>query len=55
MAERRDYIDKILEEVRAIPGVESATASSSATPPWIGFETPFETRGQAQPDPNQRR
>jgi predicted permease len=51
--ERRDYVDDILEKLRAAPGVESATASSSATPPWIGFETPFETRGQAQPDPNQ--
>ena len=51
--ERRDYFDAILERLRAIPGVESATTSSSATPPWIGFETPFETRGQAQPDPNQ--
>jgi predicted permease len=50
---RRDYFDGILEKVRALPGVESATATLSATPPWIGFETPFETRGQAQPDPNQ--
>jgi predicted permease len=50
---RRDYFDGILEKLRATPGVESATATSSATPPWIGFETPFETRGQAQPDPNQ--
>ncbi len=51
--ERRAYFDGILEKLRAIPGVESATASSSATPPWIGFQTPFETAGQAQPDPNQ--
>ncbi len=35
------------------PGVESATATMTATPPYIGFETPFETRGQARPDPNQ--
>ena len=51
--ERRDYFNAILERVRAIPGVDSATATSSATPPWIGFQTPFETTGQTQPDPNQ--
>jgi predicted permease len=50
---RRDYFDRLLEKLRATPGVESATATMSATPPWIGFEAPFETSGQAQPDPNQ--
>jgi predicted permease len=50
---RRAYVDGVLEKLRATPGVESATATFTATPPWIGFETPFETSGQAQPDPNQ--
>ena len=50
---RRAYYESILEKLRATPGVESATATVSATPPWIGFETPFEFTGQREPDPNQ--
>jgi predicted permease len=52
--ERRDYFENVLQKLRATPGVVSATATTSATPPWIGFDTPFETTGQTQPDPNQR-
>jgi predicted permease len=52
--QRRAYFEGILEKLRAMPAVVSATATSTATPPWIGFDTPFETAGQAQPEPNQR-
>ncbi len=50
---RRAYFDSILEKLRTTPGVESAAATVTATPPWIGFETPFEISGQPGPDPNQ--
>ena len=52
--ERHAYFESILAKLRATPGVASAAATTSATPPWIGFDTPFETIGQTQPDPNQR-
>ncbi len=50
---RKAYFDNILENLRTTPGVESAAATVTATPPWIGFETPFEISGQPAPDPDQ--
>lgn len=50
--ERRTYFQRLLESLRAAPGIESATISSSGIPPRIGFQLPFDTNGHAEPDPN---
>lgn len=50
--ERRTYFQRLLESLRAAPGIESATITPTALPPRIGFNLPFDTNGQAEPDPN---
>ncbi|HUG81881.1 MAG TPA: ABC transporter permease [Bryobacterales bacterium] len=50
--ERHNYFQRLLESLRAAPGIESATIAWLAIPPRIDFHLPFDTNGHAEPDPN---
>ena len=50
--ERRAYFQRLLESLRAAPGIESATITPTALPPRIGFNLPFDTNSHAEPDQN---
>jgi predicted permease len=50
--ERRTYFQRLLESLRAAPGIESATISMTARPPQIFLRLPFDTNGHAEPDQN---
>ena len=50
--ERRTYSQRLLESLRAAPGIESATIAWAAIPPQSGSQLPFDTNGHAEPDPN---
>jgi predicted permease len=50
---RRIYFQRVLEKLRTTPGVVSAAATITATPPWIGFETGFDMAGHPE-NPNQQ-
>jgi predicted permease len=50
--ERRAYFERLLESLRAAPGVETATITPTALPPRIGFNLPFDITGNSEPDPN---
>jgi len=45
-AERAPYVEKIIDAVREVPGVEMAAISLNATPPENGFPTRFEVVGK---------
>ncbi|HEX4808684.1 MAG TPA: ABC transporter permease [Bryobacteraceae bacterium] len=44
---RSSYYERVLEKLESTPGVESATATTTAMPPWIGYEAPFDMPGLA--------
>jgi predicted permease len=42
---RLRFHQQVLERLRSTPGVQSATATTTAMPPWIGWNTVFERPG----------
>ncbi len=51
---RNAVFERIVEQLRALPGVRSATLTETATPPYIGFTTGFEIAGQPKPGEQQQ-
>ena len=45
---RSIYFQRILDKLHDAPGVKSVSASITAMPPWIGWETEFEIAGRAK-------
>jgi predicted permease len=52
-ATRVAYFQRVLDGLRAMPGVKSAALTETALPPRIGFQTDFEIAGRA-PATNQK-
>lgn len=44
---RSIYFQRLLERLESTPGIESATVTTTAMPPWIGYEAPFDMPGLA--------
>lgn len=47
LAERVNYFEQLREKVATLPDVTSTGLSTNATPPWSGWEQPFELLGKA--------
>jgi predicted permease len=52
---RNGFYDRLLSELRTIPGVRTATFTETALPPYIGFNTDFEIAGRPKTERQQLR